>query len=287
MTVTLMRLVDGPREFVLHQPSERREDVIVESIDVPSPGVRATVADRHTDGTLDSTANHGARAVSLSLVLFDTPTGTVDELNGFLHPSARPWLVVADDEWAQERRLRLRVDQFGSPMPTVSDRVRRVQMQWQAPDGVWEATAPTVFTVGAAADVPTGRTYNLTFPRSYPASQTVGSALHVNLGNTFADFTARLYGPCRGPRLTDDLTGRTIAFTDELELGPGEYVEINTRDRTALLLSDTTVSRLNLIDFAATVWWRLRPGTNQVRYSPSSAVEAGSVAVVDYYPRWL
>jgi hypothetical protein len=68
-------------------------------------------------------------------------------------------------------------------------------------------------------------------------------------------------------------------------LGAGEYVEIDTRARTADLMSLSN-SRLNLLDFAVTSWWRIEPGDNQIRYNPTIS-DAGSAAVITYRPAWL
>lgn len=84
----------------------------------------------------------------------------------------------------------------------------------------------------------------------------------------------------------NETTGEEITFTSALVLAAGEYVEINTRDRSAYLLSMSSVSRLTYIDFTVTSWWRLEPGAQQVRYAPAVSA-AGSVAVITYRAAWL
>lgn len=285
MTITKVRLVDGPREMSLSQ----RDDLRLRNLDVPYPAVRAVTEDRaDDDGSRDTTNRHGARAVGIQLRIIDRLSAIVDELGGFLHPSARPYLHVTDDEWSDERRLRLRVDQQSAPMGTdLYPFGRDVQVQWVAPDGVWEQAQSVSFTVNADTGVLTGRTYPLSFPRTYPTTQAAGALEHTNPGNSWQHYVARLYGPCVGPRFTNDTTGQTLAFTDQLVIPAGDYVEVNTQDRTAYYLSQAGASRLNNIDFANSQWWRLAPGLNRLRYHPISGVEAGSAAWGEYRPAWL
>jgi hypothetical protein len=283
--LTSVRLVDGPREMAL----SGRSDLRLQSLDVPFPAVRAVTEDRtDDDGTRDSTMRHGPRAVSVQLRLTEGLASLTDELNGFLHPSARPYLHVTDDEWAGERRLRLRVDQQSAPMSVdLYPFARDVQAQWVVPDGVWEAAEPVEFVVNADTGTLTGRTYPLSFPRTYPTTMAAGALDHVNPGSTWQHFTARLYGPCNGPRLTNDTTGLSLVFTEDLALPAGDYLEVDTRDRTAYYLSQAGASRLGFVDFAASTWWRLAAGVNRLRYHPVSGVDAGCAAVIEYRPAWL
>lgn len=288
MTIRRLSLVDGSRELVLHDMAAPRLDIIFTTLDVPFPAVRTVSEDRtDTDGADDHTSGHGARSVSVGLRVFDTPAQLVDEINGYLHPRMRPWLVVDESEWTAPRRLRLRVDQFSSPIPNYGFVLRDVQLQWQAPDGVWEAASATEFVVAADTGLVGGRVYDFEPPRSYPTTAPSGRVEHLNVGNTWQHQTVKLYGPCVGPRYTNDITGETLAFTSDLVIPAGEYLEVDTQNRTAFYLSDPDASRLNYIDFENSTWWRLSPGLNRVRYHPISGVEIGSAAVVTYHPAWL
>jgi hypothetical protein len=97
----------------------------------------------------------------------------------------------------------------------------------------------------------------------------------------------RLYGPCAGPRYTNDLTGERLEFSEDLVISAGEYLELDTRERTALYMSDPDASRLHLMNFEVSTWWRLAPGVNRLRYNPISGVEVGSQAYITYHPAWL
>jgi hypothetical protein len=50
--------------------------------------------------------------------------------------------------------------------------------------------------------------------------------------------------------------------------------------------SASAVDRLGSLDFTLTSWWRIEPGSQQVRYAPGT-VSAGAAAVIEYRPSWL
>lgn len=285
--ITAVRLVDGARELTVWP----RTDILPDSLDVSFPAIREVTESRvDDDGERDSTLLFGARAVALSAALTDAtyePANLIDQVKAFLHPRTRPYLYVTQDGWDQERRIKLRVDQFAEPyVGYVASQVRAVQLQWKAPDGIWEAADQITVTVNADVTGTDGVTFPISFPLSWPTTMAAGATTLSNLGGIPSHFAAKLYGPCTGPSLINETTGEQITFTDALSLAAGEYVEVDTRERTAYLLSLTSQSRLNYLDFDVTSWWRAEPGDQDVRYSPSSA-SAGSVAVITYRPAWL
>ncbi len=285
MTFTALSLVDGARVMLLYP----RDDLVVLGWGAAWPTIRAVVENRpDDDGERDTTTRHGGRAVAVELRIIDNPEVVLDELGGFLAPSARPYLTAMSDAWAGPRRMRLRIDQAPAPVDAdMPPSVRDVQAQWRAPDGVWEAVDEAELVV--AADIPShvGRTYPRSHPWSYAATGAAGALSVTNLGNAESHFTARLYGPCSAPQLLNDLTGERIAFTSALTLGAGEYIEIDTRARSAYLNSDASLNRLGLVDYGApNTWWRLQRGTQQIRYT-ATAPEVGSQAVITYRPNWL
>lgn len=284
--ITDMRLVLGSDQLSLWD----REDLWVGELDVAFPEVREQAEDRtETDGTEDRTVNHGAAAVSLTVRLQGGTDATVlDSIKRFMHPQLRPYLYVADSNWQTERRLRLRSRQASSPFQMPMYPIARdVQIQWSAPDGVWESADLVSQVVNVDSAGGDGRTYSLTPPRSYPGRMPTGAVIVVNPGGSWSEQKVRMYGPCRGPRFTNDLTGETISFTEDLQLALGDYIEVNTAARTALLASNIDASRLQYLDYSVSSWWRLAPGVNAVRYHPISGVDPGCQAVVEYRPTWL
>lgn len=285
--ITAVRLVDGARELVLWP----RTDILPSSLDVGFPAIRDVTEGRvDDDGERDSTLLFGARAVSLEAAFTDdtyAPADLLDQVKQFLHPRTRPYLYVTQDGWQQERRIRLRVDQFSEPYEGyAASQVRAVQLQWRAPDGIWEAADLSTETIAADVTGTDGIAFPIVFPLAWPTTQATGASQLSSLGGIPAHFVARLYGPCTAPRLLNETTGEEITFTGALTLAAGEYVEIDTRERTAYLNSLATQSRLGLLDFEVTSWWRIEPGDQAVRYVPESS-SPGSVAEIDYRPAWL
>lgn len=265
----------------------QRLDLFLQRLDSPSPAMREVTDEQTGDGVDDRTLYVGPRATSVELRLCDTPETLMGQLRPYLSPRRRPRLVVVDTEWAQTRRQVLRGVSWPGERTDVGDRVRDVQLQWTVPSGTWEADEALSQTVAAATGGSVGRTYDMVTPRTYPSTSSGGVGSVVNAGDLPAPFVARLYGPAIGPRLTDDATGLAVAFTSELVLAAGEFVQIDTGAQTAYLSGSTDSSVLPMLDFDATSWWSLRPGTVPVRYNPASGVVSGAVAVIDYRPQWL
>lgn len=283
--LTEIKLVDGTQEMILRP----RDDIAHASLDVGFPSVREVVTDRtDDDGTDDTTSRLGSAAVSLTLKLYTAGTtrDLLDEFKGFCHPSKRPYLYVTDDEWPQVRRIQLRADQATSPIEAGRGPVRDVQASFKAPLGLWEDVDETPLTIAADLPSTSGFTFPVVFPLAMESTLSSGAAETVNVGNVAAHWTARLYGPCTAPVLVNEYTGEQLVFTDALELGVGEYVEVNTRDRTVYLLSDTDQSRLGYVDFDTSSWWLLQPGLQRIRYAPTDPT-AATQAVLSFRPRWL
>lgn len=284
MALTSVRLVAGDQEMVLLPRAGLREVLL----DVPYPDVREDTEQRtDDDGEDDNTTYHGATSLTIELIATRTPAAFEDELARFMHPRLRPVLVVRDDEWPQARRLRLRASNRSAPRGVeLPQNMRRIQAQWRVPDGVWEGA--DLQTVPVAADIPTqiGMTFPMTFPIAFSATLASGATLLLNGGTTPSHFIARLYGPCVAPRLVNETTGEEIRFGPALELAAGEYVEIDTRRRSADFLSLPGASRLEDLEYGPTSWWRIEPGDQLVRYAPTEA-QAGAVAEIEYRSAWL
>lgn len=283
-------LVDGEDRFDFQDPSfGNNDDVTWSSLSIGSPEIRGASENRVSgDGTFDRTRWHGARSVSLEARLAQAPAAKVDALSRFLHPVRRPYLVVTDTDWAPtSRRMMLRSNQWTTQdLIHTSSWFRDIQLQWTAPAGVWESFDQYLFTAVVAGGA-TGRTYPMTSPRTYPPTGAAGAVSFTNPGNGLSDWTARLYGPCIGPRITDDLTGESIVFKSSLVLGAGEYVELSSADLTAYANSDPTLSRMHHIDFATSTWWKVSPGSNTIRYNPVEGVDVGCIAEFEFRPTWL
>lgn len=286
-----LTLVDGDRSM----PLVPRAGVALQELDVGFPEVREVAEPRPgDDGTRDTTSRHGAAAVSVTVRVLRDTRAFLDELTLYCRPKCRPWLLVEDSEWAAPRQVQLRADQLSRPIQTGKGLTRDVQAQWKAPDGVWQATADTQRVINA--DIPS--TTGLRFTSSgmtmgqtgmvLPAASGAGAAAITLDAGVDLHWVARLYGPANGPELTLDSTGETLRFTTDLAIAAGDYLELNSRDRTALYLSQSDASRLGFLDFTASTWWQLQAGvTNRVRYHPASGGDGRTKAELTWRPAWL
>lgn len=288
--LTSVKLVHGSREMIL---LPRQDDgIFLQGLSAPMPEVREVAESRtDDDGTRDTTTLYGARAASIELLVTENPRTVEDEIALFLHPRVRPYLVVEDDGWMQARRLMLRADTFDAPLGLDLARIdaRRISIGWKVPTGVWEADEASEATVTADIDADIGLPFPVTFPVQFAATQAAGATVVTSLGSVPSHFTARLYGPCVGPRLVNQTTGEEITFVDTLSLAAGDYIEVDSRERTASLTtngSSSQVDRLGSLDFTVTSWWRLEPGAQTVRYAPPQA-SAGAAAVIEWRANWL
>jgi hypothetical protein len=262
----------------------------VKSIDVPSPEIRAVNNPRpDADGEDDTTTFHGARAVVLSARLIPEDRvvrrSMLDALNQFLRPAARPYLYVTEDPAdPTERRIRLRIDQWSQAF-TRTD-LRDVQVSWRAPDGVWEAGEETVASIAAAASgTEQGVSFDITPDLTFPASPTIGAAQVTNAGNTDVFPLLRLYGPCTNPKLENRTVGRTLEFSG-LTVAAGEFLEVDTDDKTIRYLGNANDNRYHRLNFATSTWWGLIPGVNELRYYPLTFTEP-ALAEVAFRHRWM
>ena len=283
--LTEVKIVDGLRELLIAP----RPGIALATVDKGHPAIREDVEDSpDADGTDDYTERFGAAAVTLTLRLYQAGTtrALIDSLGMYCHPARRPWLVVSDDEWSTPRRVKLRADQLSKPIEAGKGPVREVQAAWKAPHGVWETRDPVALTVPVDIPSSVGRTYPRTHPWHYEPTAASGAQTTVNPGNTESHFTAKLYGPITAPSLVNTLTGQAITFSNALVLGAGEYVQIDTRVRTAFLLGDPFVGRLGHVDYPNTNWWQMQPGVQDLRYTGSDP-SPGAVAEITYHPAWL
>lgn len=255
------------------------------------PEVRAVADNRpDTDGNRDTTALIGPRAFSISAELYATPAALADNWRKFMAPRKRCYLYCYDTEWVGTRRILLRADQWSDPISQGADDIYRVvQAQWKAPDGVWEDANPTTVVIGAYAPTTAGMTFTggQKFTIAWAAGVAVTGTVIVNNGGLPLHFIVSLYGVCTGPVLINDTVNQKLIFTNLFSLTAGNYVELNTRERTANLLSDPTQSQLGMMDLVNSVWWQLAVGTNSLRFVPTSGVGAGSVAQLTYRQTYL
>jgi hypothetical protein len=280
MGVTAVRLEDGDSVLDLRADGYR-----VARLDIGLPTARAvTVARPDQDGEDDTTAHHGAAAVTMDVRLRGKDQSLIvlrDALRAFCHPAKRPYLVV--EEAGEQRRIRLRADQLVGPITNPVH--QQVQLSWRAPDGVMESLAEQIGTSDAVTAGSGGRSYPRTYPLTYAESSPVGAVTVGNDGNVAVRPLLRLYGPASDPRVENQTTGERLIF-EGLTLLAGEWLEIDCLEKTARLNGLANQSRLAQLDFLNSTWLRLLPGMNTVRYYPVSFGD-GARLEARFRPAWL
>lgn len=255
--------------------------IIVVAFTIGAPEVRAVTRNRALgSGTFDDSRFYGARAVSLTLALNTSrldPQLALDRLGPYLAPRADlPRLHWTLPGSTMERSLLVRG--VGAPVAVTRRNLHGVAAQWVGVLGVTESPAESTVLINPSTDTEVGRTYNLTFDRSYPFSLGVGDRIVRNDGNADAEWRATIFGPCTTPTLSINGVDLTFDRGAGLTLAAGESVTIDTRERTVLLNGDPNESRFGRLNFTDWSWpdVRLAPGDNLVRYEAASGPE-GSV----------
>jgi hypothetical protein len=277
--VSAARLEDGAHVLNLTEAN----GWFVQQLDVGYPSVRQVADNRAgADGTYDSTAYFGSRTVSLVLRAIGDRRVAFEQLSRFLRPITRPYLYYTVD--GVERRIQLRANSRSSAF-VGSPGSQEFLAQWVAPDGVIEASTETVVVAQATSGAEVGRTYDLTFDRSYAASSPVGSVSVTNAGTTFAqDLQIQLFGPCTNPRIENLTTGEQLRFVTTLS--STQFLQINVRDKTVRLNALAGQNRYNTLDFAVSSWFELGPGVSLLRYNPDSS-SVGAFARVSFRSSWI
>jgi hypothetical protein len=255
----------------------------VDQLDIGFPTVRAVTAALPTrDGDYDTTRLFGPRVVTISGSVIPTATAArqaaVSTLAYWSRPRVRPRLVYAVDAAMPPLAIGLRGNQLSAPYtnPTVT----AFSVSWVAPDPVAYALAYQTITLGPLGTA-SGRTYNLTFNRTYPAATGgAGIGTAVNGGDKGAWPRLLIYGPCTNPAVFwVTPPGGAVVFAS-LTIAAGDYVDVDTFAQTALLNSSPAASRYSTLDFVQTVWAPLEPGTNTLRFAPASFAAPCQCAVI-------
>lgn len=270
----------------------RDEPFTVLSFQIGSPAVRANVRNRAlANGTRDDTRFTGARAVTVALRLNEKSCDDVnmqdlfDRLMPYTNPARRFRMRWSLPGSGSEREMVVRGDT--APMLIAGPKHPTIALGFIAPEGEITTPVDTCLLINPAIDGELGRTYNLTFNRTYPASLAVGARVVTQIGNAAAHWVATIFGAVTNPYLT--INGATINFNvaGGLNLLAGNNVQIDTRERTIYLNGDSAFSRYQFTNFAAWAWedLLLQRGDNQVRFG-GSVLGAGASVNLCWRPTW-
>lgn len=270
---------------------------IVSEFDPGAPQPRAVVTDLPgQDGQDDQTAYFSTRTVQINAALTPDAEGNsrsavFDTLAPFLAPGARPTLTYAADTDVAPRLLNLRVSQWSNPIDHPGN-ASAFSIQWVCSDPIAYGLTQDESTVPFSTGSTEGRTYPRIYPLTYPGGGGApGEATIVNVGTYGAWPILRIFGPCANPAIywLDPITllplGPQVVFTG-MNITDGNYVEVNTKNRTALLNGLPSSNQYSFLDFAATTWGPLQPGATVLRFAPSSA-STDSEVVLLWTPAYL
>lgn len=279
---------------------------VVMSLQVGSPEVREVTRYRAlSDGVIDDTLYTGARAITAAirfrdkLLIGDCGTGVtaaksmqtlIDMLTPYMSPRRRPtltWQLPGSDE------LRSAVVRGVNWAWAVSGpKAQGIAPQWVCASGEILAGGPDAQrceTIKPSASVESGRTYDLVFDRSYPASDPVGGRTIHNPGTAHTHMVLTIYGPVTNPSFT--IHGDTVFKTDRLggiALTAGQTLVVDTRNRTVLFNGLTGSSRYQNTNYDEWNWddLMLHPGENVIRFD-GTGITVQTSAELCYTPTYV
>lgn len=245
---------------------------VPQSIDLGFPDIRGNVQKRPSaNGTYDYTRFFGASAVNIQVALESSgmpiPVSDrklEDALSRWLNPLRRSrlvWRAAGEEDW---RQVLVRGDDKNRKIALARTSFGNLSMVFRAPKGYSQSLEQFQKNLpfnGAES----GRTYDLTFDRVYPASAAVGVVDVENLGNVDVHPILRVYGPCTDFRVENITTGMALRFKNTFALLADEFIVIDLEEGSVLMGGDVGNDRYNEIDVTTTEWWTLQEGVNQIR----------------------
>lgn len=255
---------------------------VISTVDVGMATPRSVTTDLPgQDGQDDQTAYFSFRTVQLNGAIVRRADGksrtrAMDALAPFLAANARPTLLYALDTDVDVRCLTLRVSQWSNPIDH-PENATAFSVQWVCPDPIAYGKSINEVDLGLSSGSEEGFTFPLSFPLAFPHSDgPTGAGIIINVGTYPAWPVLRIFGPCTDPAViwvdpvSGESTGTQVVFSG-LTVLDGDYVEIDTRARTALLNGNPMANRYNFVDFANTSWGQLLQGPNSLRFTASDA----------------
>jgi len=238
---------------------------VVTAVDMGAPVSReAAYASPGGDGTVDNTTRVGGRnaIIALSLVR-SNPQALLDQLAPYLSQRARPTLEVATVLGEPRRSLLVR-------------HTGDMDVKWEHPGHVnvtlgfrsvgwpyWESLTEQTETAWPDEVTP-GRSYDRTYNRVYPSAVNIGAASISNGGSVDVPWVARIFGPITAPELILGKTQERVVFKTSLTIAAGDWLELDSHNRTALVNGLAGSPRYSHLNFPATDWWLLPPGLSTV-----------------------
>jgi hypothetical protein len=239
------------------------------SLDLGYPEIRDVVNNRpDQDGVDDRTMFYGKRVVTADVVAFASAGAQIDAVMSafapYMHVTARPVLHwILDRPGAAERVLTVRPSGYGAPI--VGADQREIHLSWIAADPIVRDPETHYGTAWSGAGVAAGRTYDLTFPRTYPMSGGPGATdYHVhNYGDVPVFLSYRVYGPITAPRIqtyNNDGSGTgVVRFVAGFTIDANRYVDIDSSAKTAYLDGNPNLPVMASLDWISSTFVAVNP----------------------------
>ena len=265
------------------------------SLDLGAPVVRDVVDNlADADGTVDRTQFMGNRAVSADITALAGAGARIDQVAAmfapYMVPSARPVLhYVLDRPGVAERTLTLRPAAYD--YATAGDQQRDIHLGFVAPDPiVRDPVQQSAQARSGSAGIP-GRTYDLTYPRIYPAAGgSPSTGIIHSYGTVPVQPLVRIYGPVAGAAATFTVpSGPTyrVALNAGYLIPAGGWVDIDTRLHTAYYTGDPAQPILQQLDWTSISWPVLPVGVDNLFQLTGSATTGVSQAVAYWNDGYL
>lgn len=235
------------------------------------------------DGGVHGSFYYGRRPVVLQgWVPPEEPHAFVNERIDRLQRASNAMRGDAELRWTEdgsdERRLLLRRQQ---PVRVTDRRPKKFQIPLVSARAEIESSQEQTAVVDPGATGFVGFTEPIVEPLESVLADG-GQQFIVNQGSAPAAPTLSIEGPITNPRVLNNTTGEELRLL--FDLAAGETLVIDFRQRTVLL--NGTASRYSAVEFPASTWWALQPGSNDVRLNALTA-GSGAQVTVGWRHAWI
>ena len=249
----------------------------------------------HQHGSVSFTKYFGPREISIEFMIIPQLAGMSmiyieNTIRALCNPLLRPFLVEHLDQEQAPRRIS--VVSASLHMPYHAYNRKECQISFRCPEGYWEADFGRQYDLnpielGGGGGGISGRAYNLTFPRTYPAGQApTGGTIVVNNGTLATYPVARVHGPYTEFVLRNVTQDKHIKI-EGVTIATGNFIEIDFRNRTVLLNGDINGSYYNYVDWEESEWWDIGLGETLLSFLPIGYTTGITKATISYRDNFL
>lgn len=291
MAITRYRLVDGSDELLLSGIGGASPIIVIDS-EFTAPAAREVSHPRlGLSGKRDFTRLHDSSEFTATLKIQGDETGSryehLDELKRFLAFHKRPYLYILRDGWLSERRCLLRGAGTAVVVGKTSGIWLDATIRASLPEGAIEDNEATLLTLRPGS-VTVGTSYPMSYPMYYEPGTASNTAVVMLSGNDFSQPYIRIFGQCDDPEFTLTTPDGEVQYfsTSGLSVPLGSYLDIDFTNRKVFMDGSQTNSYYSKVDFTASSWWALEPGSNLLSFNASNP-SAGCYAEITYRNTYL